>query len=70
MEELKKELDCAQTAVSKARKLDDKQLQSPDMDRRGKSLDGWEKDSVDKQLRAQVQVQSCLFSDSLIAEFT
>ncbi|KAG0571893.1 hypothetical protein KC19_VG051600 [Ceratodon purpureus] len=50
MKELKEELVTAQSAVNKARKLDNGAYQSED--RRGKSLDGWESDG---KLRAQIQ---------------
>ena len=50
MKELKEELVSAQSAVNKARKLDNGAYQSED--RRGKSLDGWESDG---KLRAQVR---------------
>ena len=52
MKELKEELAFAQSAVNKARKLDNMSYQSED--RRGKSLDGWESDANINQLRAQV----------------
>lgn len=54
MKELKEELAFAQSAVNKARKLDNGAYQSED--RRGKSLDGWESEGNVKQLRAQVQL--------------
>lgn len=53
MEELKKEVACAQLAANKARKLEDTCHQGSE-DRRGKSLDGWELETNVKQLRAQV----------------
>lgn len=53
MEELKKEVACAQLAANKARKLEDTCHHGSE-DRRGKSLDGWELETNVKQLRDQV----------------
>ncbi|CAK9205633.1 unnamed protein product [Sphagnum troendelagicum] len=50
------ELAHAQMAASKARKLDDKYQQVPEVERRVGSLDGFDVDSGFKQLRAQCEV--------------
>ena len=55
MKELKEGLAFAQSAISKARKLDSGDSQAED--RRGKSLDGWESDGNVKQMRAQVRLE-------------
>jgi hypothetical protein len=62
IEELKKELAHAQMAASKARKLDDKYQQVPEVERRVGSLDGCDVDSGFKQLRAQVCSWLCFGS--------
>ncbi len=62
IEELKKELARAQMAGSKARKLDDKYQQVPEVERRVGSLDGCDDDSGFKQLRAEVCSWVCFGS--------
>jgi len=59
MKELKEGLAFAQSAVNKARKLDSGASQSED--RRGKSLDGWESDGYDTQMRALVRLELEIF---------
>ena len=59
MKELKEGLAFAQSPANKARKLDSGDSQS--VDRRGKSLDGWESDGYVKEMVARVRLELEVF---------